>query len=71
MTFGVNSYRGPCRLLALSSAALIQADKAFPALAAARSYAAFRSGDTRKAIRSVSGSSTGGLPLGLLAGSIV
>ena len=54
------------RLLARSRTPLIHVANAFPARSAAASYLAFRSGLTRRAIRSVSGFSMGGLPLGRL-----
>lgn len=59
------------RFAALSRTPFIQADRAFPAPAAASSYLAFRSTDTRISSRSVSGLSTGGRPRGRFAGSFM
>jgi hypothetical protein len=54
------------RALDRSRTAFIQVARALPARVAAASYRAFLSGVTRSAIRSVSGFSMGGLPLGRL-----
>jgi hypothetical protein len=59
---------GSYRLLARSQTALIQAESLALAFAAARSYRAFRSLLTLKCMSSDSPLSTGGLPLGFLAG---
>lgn len=61
-------------LLALaerSRTALIQADRAFPALPAADSYRAFLAGDRRISRRSDSPLSRGGLPRGRFGGSFM
>jgi hypothetical protein len=58
------------RRLARSRTPLIQAARAFPALAAAASYLSLRSLDQRISYRSSSGFSIGGLPLGLLGCSM-
>lgn len=59
------------RRLARSSTPLIQAARFFPVASALAAYRASRSLDSRSSYRSVSPLSTGGRPLGLLAGSFM
>jgi hypothetical protein len=61
----------PQRLLARSQTALIQADRAFPALPAAASQRVLRAVERRNSYRWSSGSSTGGRPLGRFVASFM